>query len=71
MQHEYMLVAMHSVSVFPATFDLSQRPLEAAVDPKEFEQQTGICWAERFKDVPDDGNCSMTAFWYWLRSLLW
>ncbi len=37
----------------------------------QFSEQTGgLKWADKFTDVPDDGNCLLTAFWLGLTTLI-
>jgi hypothetical protein len=37
---------------------------------RRFEQETKMRWSNVFTDVPDDGNCMMTAFWLGLATLI-
>jgi hypothetical protein len=40
------------------------------VRPQDYEAATGILWNAEFTDVPDDGNCLLSAFLMGLRSLI-
>lgn len=42
----------------------------AAKQANAMHAPTGIAWDDKFTDVPDDGNCSMHAFWLGLRTLV-
>lgn len=40
------------------------------INPQEYEAATGILWKSEFTDVPDDGNCLLTAFLMGLQALV-